>query len=119
MSRTGKFYNTHGELIPEDSIFMSGNYVHPDDLKLIYQLKDEFIFNIGEALDCSGCDMLGYFNYLRMDYEVYDSYGYGVEEFVIIYHDLDPEPVATVINVTGDSIEAMLRDIMRAAMRGD
>ena len=119
MSRIGKFYNTHGELIPEDSIVMSGKCIHPDDLESTYKFKDEFIFNISTALDYSGCDMFGYFNYWSMTYEVYDLYEYGIEEFVIIYHDLDPVPVATVINVTGDSLEAMLRDIMRAVMRGD
>lgn len=74
-------------------------------VRQLSRLYDQFdIFTVG----CEQCFMMEYIRDLK--------YQGMPTEYVLIWHD-EALKNCTVIPVTGDSLEAMQRDIMRAVMR--
>lgn len=73
-------------------------------VRQLSRLYDQFdIFTVG----CEQCFMMEYMRSLKQCIP---------DEYVLIWHD-EAFKNCTVIPVTGDSLEAMQRDIMRAVMR--
>ena len=83
-----------------------------------YDCKADFVWKLGNLYGAYDVNEMGRIKLFGIEYcrNQDDLYGGPMQEMVLIWHD-DQMKYCTVVNVTGDSLEAMQRDIMRAVMR--
>lgn len=122
MARTKiRFFRSDTDDLYDDSyanyfydIWMSYDDVSEDD-GTDYACKCRFVHNLSALYSCFDISSVGYEQFYMMEY-VRSLKQCIPDEYVLIWHDGAMDS-CTVINVTGDSLVAMQRDIMRAVMR--
>lgn len=116
------FYRSDTDDLYDDSyasyfydMWLTYNDVAEDD-RTDYARKVEFVRALSRLYDRFNLSAVGDELCYMMEYVRDLKYQQMPEEYVLIWHD-EALKNCTVICVTGDSLEAMQRDIMRAVMR--
>lgn len=108
------YYRANGDLYESDYVDMfEHNEISVNEYLRCIQKKLAAVQNLEHALQVSRIDEFGSLAFVGMSYHVYGNVS-DYLEFVQIIHD---ESTSTMINVTGDSLNALLRDIMRAVLQ--
>lgn len=111
------YHRSNGDVYESDYVDM---FEHDEIPVNIYfsdmRRKLAAVQNIEHALQVSGIDEFGSLAFVGLSYHVYgiiDDWPENYIEFVQIIHD---DNSSTMIDVTGDTVNALLRDIMRAGL---
>lgn len=111
------YHRVNGDLYELDYVDMFEHDEIPvNEYLLPMQKKLAAVQNIEAALLASGIDEFGSLAFAGLSYHVYGDKVIGTDywEFVQIIHD---ETSSTMIDVTADSLNALLRDIMRTGLQ--
>ena len=108
------YHRVNGDLYESDYVDMFEHTEIPvNEYLMPIQKKLAAVQNLEHALQVSGIDEFGSLAFAGLSYHVYGT-GSDYLEFVQIIHD---ENSSTMIDVTADSLNALLRDIMRAGLQ--
>lgn len=107
------YHRVNGDLYESDYVDMFEHDEIPlNDYCVSWLKKLKAVERLESALIESGVDEFGSLRFDGFSYHVYRCLDSGFE-FVQVFHD---EESCTMIPVTGDSLNALLRDLMRAGL---
>lgn len=112
------YHRVNGDLYESDYVDMFEHDEIPvNEYLLPMQKKLAAVQNLEHALLASGIDELGSLAFAGLSYHIYGISGDWAENYIEFVQIIHNENSSTMIDVTADSLNALLRDIMRAGLQ--